>query len=118
MFRKLYLAKYHHKNCKKVRVDLSLYFRLIPTSTEQYKLGHIRQIAIWNFSAVNSLRSKSCNLSLVILDKLLFALSKPLFGNIRKFHRQTYGHTYIQSERQTDRPAGPTHYLLSLLAGE
>ena len=65
-------------------------FELIPVSTEQfccsllekwlkqYKLGHIRQVAI-PFSAVNSRRSQSSNVSLVVLDKLLFSTLETSF---------------------------------------
>ena len=39
---------------------------------KQYKLGRIRQVAILNSPIVTSWRTESSNISLVVLDKLLF----------------------------------------------
>ena len=39
---------------------------------KQYKLGRIRQVAILNSPIVTSWRTESSNISLVILDKLLY----------------------------------------------
>ena len=57
--------------------------------------------------AVTSWRSDSSNVSLVVLDKSLIIVSKPLFGKITK----------SMTDRQTDQPTDST-YVLSLLAGD
>ena len=60
----------------------------------------------WPLWYVNYWRSESSNIGLVILNKMLFVLSKPLFfEKLENYDRQTY--------RQTDRT-----YILSLLTGD
>ena len=54
--------------------------------------------------AVTSCRSGSSNISSVVLDKLLFILSKLLFWKIRKLW---------QTDRHTDRQTGPTYWVSS-----
>ena len=65
---------------------------LLKRCIRQCGLGRIGQVAIWISVTVTSWRGESSNVSLVILDKLLFVLSKPLFLEIRK-QWQTYWHT-------------------------
>ena len=43
---------------------------------KKYKLGHIRQVAIWIPVTVTHWRSESSNVSLVVLDKLIFVKIK------------------------------------------
>ena len=45
---------------------------------KQYRLGHIRQVAIWVFPIITSWGTDSSNISLVVLDKLLY-YSRNLF---------------------------------------
>ena len=68
-------------------------------------LNFKKQVQI--FFTVTSWRCESSNLSLVVLDKLPFALSKPLFWRIRKSMK------YQLTDWQTDGT-----YLLSLLTGD
>ena len=80
---------------------------------KQYKLGHIRHVAIRISPSVNSWRSESSNISLVVLNKLLFAPSKYLFTKITK--SRTDGTTdsqylHIKSPRRRQETAlGSTH---------
>ena len=45
---------------------------LLELCIKQYKLGRIRQVAILNSPVATSWRTESSNISLVVLDKLLF----------------------------------------------
>ena len=51
------------------------------------------------FPAVASWRNESSNVSLVVLDKMLSALSKPgfFFEKLKNFDRNTYRQTYEQT---------------------
>ena len=81
----------------------------------EFIFGLGSQTTVLNFGlgsrtiAVTSWRSESSNISLVVLDKMLFVLSKPLFEKLENYDR----HTDIQTDRQTDRT-----YVSSLLAGD
>ena len=57
---------------------------------KQYKLGRIRQVAILNSPVVTSWRTESSNISLVVLDKLLYYSRNLIF--------------YFQNLLKTDRP--------------
>ena len=82
----------------------ALNFRLGSRTTE-FNSGFGNQTTVLNFGlgswtiAATSWRSDSSNVSLVVLDKLLFILSKPLFWKITKSktHRQ---HLRIKSPRR------------------
>ena len=86
---------------------------LLEKEIKQYKLGHIRHVAIRISPSVNSWRSESSNISLVVLNKLLFAPSKYLFTKITK--SRTDGTTdsqylHIKSPRRRQETAlGSTH---------
>ena len=59
---------------------------------KQYKLGRIRQVAILNSPVVTSWRTESSNISLVVLDKLLYYsrnLVFFIFQNFLKTNRPT-----------------------------
>merc|ERR1711873_324282 len=91
---------------------IALNFRLGSRITE-FDFGFGSQTTVLNFAlgswtiAATSWRSDSSNVSLVVLDKSLIIVSKPLFGKITK----------SMTDRQTDQPTDST-YVLSLLAGD
>ena len=74
--------------------ELSDDTHLLKKGIKQYILGHISQVAIWIPVTLTSWRSESSNMSLVILDKLLFGcrsrnllekwIKQYQFGNIRQ----------------------------------
>ena len=80
---------------------------------KQYKLGHIRHVAIWISPSVNSWRSESSNISLVVLNKLLFAPSKSLFKKITKSRTDgTTDSQYLRIKsprRRLETALGSTH---------
>ena len=70
--------------------------RIVEKEIKLCRFGRIRQVAFCILPAVKSWRSESSNVSLVVLDKLLSILSKPLFWKITKLetNRQTDGQHY------------------------
>ena len=62
---------------------------------KQYKLGRIRQVAILNSPVVTSWRTESSNISLVVLDKLLYYSRNLVFFIFQNF---------LKTNRPTDRP--------------
>ena len=72
-------------------MDFSLR-NLLEMWIKDYKLCHIRQVTNWISVAVNSWRSESSNISLVILYKLTFVKKKSI----------TYGANEVESLLDTD----------------
>ena len=62
---------------------------------KQYKLGRIRQVAILNSPVVTSWRTESSNISLVVLDKLLYYSRNLIFFIFQNF---------LKTDQPTDRP--------------
>ena len=62
---------------------------------KQYKLGRIRQVAILNSPVVTSWRTESSNISLVVLDKLLYYSRNLVFFIFQNF---------LKTDRPTDQP--------------
>ena len=69
---------------------------------KQYKLGRIRQVAILNSPVVTSWRTESSNISLVVLDKLLYYSRNLVFFIFQNF---------LKTDRPTDRPTDIGTYI-------
>ena len=74
---------------------------------KQYKLGRIRQVAILNSPVVTSWRTESSNISLVVLDKLLYYSRNLVFFIFQNFlktdqptNQPTDIGTYIDASRR------------------
>ena len=84
---------------------------------KQYKLGRIRQVAILNSPVVTSWRTESSNISLVVLDKLLYYSRNLVFFIFQNFWRPTDRPTDQPTNRPTDRPTvRPTLLPIELLS--
>ena len=86
---------------------------LLEKGIKQYKLGHVIHVAIWILTSVNSWRSESSNISLVVLNKLLFAPSLSLFTKIAKSRTDgTTDSQYLRIKsprRRLETALGSTH---------
>ena len=78
-----------------------VHYNLLEKKIKKYRLGCIRQVAIWIFLVITSWKSDSSMISSVALDKSIFQIFKPLFLKLDKYED---GHRDGRTYRQTDKP--------------